>query len=486
MKKFSLIITFYILAISIESLAQNKINILGVTQDISQKIASPDFSSVTCEHILQKYLKSATAWTGDHYDLSELSLSAEKTMTESWNLRLSLQKKFKEFHAQGVPSEACLRSVRKVLNHQRDVEEYLAEFMLRRAGKFGTHKNSTYQGLFPELLINPQFANFSYPSGFKSGDILMSRGNSFVSAAIARSGEALGQFSHLSLVYIEEKTGKIYTIESHIAAGVLIRPIEDHILQGNARESIYRYHDQQLAHAAAKAMYEMAKKFKEPNNIPYDFERDMNEPSAFDCSEVVREGFKRASHGKILFPMYITRLPKDLMPFINSLGIKTDLSFSPEDMDVDPRVELVAEWRDLNKVEDVRIKNQIADSMFAWMKKQKYSFKFTLTHVFIKNVSWHLRHWPFYFLKERLPVTMPKGFIASGLVMDAVGAFLNEKLFPKMNYILKQRGTPATSQEISVLLEKIRQDDWNIYLEGAYKDPYSGNQQWPFHELFRP
>lgn len=468
------------------SFAQNRISLIQPLQDVLKKIESPEFNLATCSAILQKHVGAINGLTGAQYELQTLQKEAADTIQKSWNLRLALQKKFRELHTQGNPDQDCVDLVRKALNVQRDVEDYMGEVLLREKGQFGTYKSQTYRGGFPDFLINPKYADFTHPTSFKSGDILMSRGNSFVSAAIARSGGAQGQFSHLSLVYIDEKTQKAYTIESHIESGVLVRPLQDHIDQENARETIYRYPDAQMAHAAAKIMYDLALQYKEPDTLPYDFQRNMNDASALDCTEIIRTGFRRASNDKILFPQYITHLPKSLKPFINSIGVKTELSFSPEDIEVDPRLELVAEWRNFNKVEDIRFKNEIIGSLISWMKNEKYSFRFDLSLIVKRGLAWRLRHWPFYLLKDKVPITMTKQFMSAGLVMDDIGTDIAQRLRPKVDFILKNRKTPVTPHEVLSMIEQIRQDDWQVYLEGNYKGPDNTGLPWPFHEQFRP
>ena len=52
-----------------------------------------------------------------------------------------------------------------------------------------------------------------------SGDILISRGGAPTSALIARGNDYPGNFSHVALVHIDEKTNSISIIESHIERG---------------------------------------------------------------------------------------------------------------------------------------------------------------------------------------------------------------------------------------------------------------------------
>ncbi len=464
---------------------QIKIDVLQTVRETQLQINADNFTAEACAGVLKTHLEKIQSLRGEHLDIPRLKNNSEALLAESWQLRLSLQQKLKVFHQGQQPPLDCVQSARKFLNIQRDIEDYVGQLWQADPASRKADLKMALRQSFPHTLVNSRYNDFKFPEGLKSGDILMSRGRSFVSAAIARSSESEGQFSHLSLIYIDEKTGKIYTIESHIETGVLIRPLEFHFQYKNLREVIYRYPDEQMARLAAKSIYDLARKYKEPDTWPYDFERNMDDDSAMDCTEIVRTGFKIASNNKIRFPMYTTKLPKNLMPFVYSIGVKTDISFSPEDIEIDPRVEMIAEWRDFTQLQDMRSKNQILSSIFDWMQDQNYSLKFTLSNVVSRNGAWHLRHWPFYLLRDRIPITMPKEFIGAGMALEDAGEMIQERFEIKSKRLQRQRGYPLTSSEVYSLVEVVRQEDWQLYLEGSYKNSELGNLSWPFHEILR-
>jgi len=77
--------------------------------------------------------------------------------------------------------------------------------------------DTTYQALTPG--INEQSATpYATVLGvtIHSGDILISRGGVATSALIARGNDYAGNFSHVALIHVDQKTSLISVIESHI------------------------------------------------------------------------------------------------------------------------------------------------------------------------------------------------------------------------------------------------------------------------------
>ena len=112
-----------------------------------------------------------------------------------------------------------------------------------------------------------------------SGDILVSRGGAPTSALIARGSDYPGNFSHIALVHIDEKTKLIFIIESHIERGVTVSSLEGYLNDKKLRIMVLRLKSDlisdnlMLPHLAAEFSLSEAKQ----KHIPYDFEMDINE-----------------------------------------------------------------------------------------------------------------------------------------------------------------------------------------------------------------
>jgi hypothetical protein len=96
-----------------------------------------------------------------------------------------------------------------------------------------------------------------------SGDLLVSRGGAEVSALISRGNDYPGNFSHVALLYVDEKNNQPYLIESHIEKGVAIASVAGYEKDKKLRFMVMRpgadlpamIADPLLPHEAAKKMY---------------------------------------------------------------------------------------------------------------------------------------------------------------------------------------------------------------------------------------
>src|SRR3990172_6403484 len=73
-----------------------------------------------------------------------------------------------------------------------------------------------------------------------SGDILVSRGGAATSALIARGNDFPGNFSHVALVHVDERTKSVSVIEAHIESGVGVRSIEAYLQETKLRIMLLR------------------------------------------------------------------------------------------------------------------------------------------------------------------------------------------------------------------------------------------------------
>ena len=123
-----------------------------------------------------------------------------------------------------------------------------------------------------------------------SGDLLVSRGGAEVSALISRGNDYPGNFSHIALIYVDEKTKEPFLIEAHIEKGVAIASIAQYENDKKLRFMVMRPRanlpvmlaDSMLPQRAAKIMFDEAAK----RHIRYDFKMNFIDTTEMFCSEV--------------------------------------------------------------------------------------------------------------------------------------------------------------------------------------------------------
>ena len=201
--------------------------------------------------------------------------------------------------------------------------------------------------------------------GIHSGDILVSRGGAATSALIARGNDYPGNFSHAALVHVDEKTGAVSIIESHIEKGVAIADIDDYLKDTKLRVMVLRLRhdlpcmlaDPMLPHKAA----EFALRRARTEQIPYDFAMNPAEHSRLFCSEVVSEAYSRA--GITIWTALSHISSPGVKLWLSAFGVKNFTTEEPSDLEYDPQLRVVAEWRDFETLFKDRLDNAVVDIM---------------------------------------------------------------------------------------------------------------------------
>jgi hypothetical protein len=196
-----------------------------------------------------------------------------------------------------------------------------------------------------------------------SGDILVSRGGAPTSALIARGNDYPGNFSHIALVHIDEKTKVISIIESHIERGVTVSSLKEYMNDTKLRIMVLRLRsdlisdDLILPHLAAEYSLVEAKK----KHIPYDFEMDINDSEKQFCSEVASSAYEEL--GITLWSSLSTISSIGTRNWLAAFGVQYFETQEPSDLEYDPQLSVVAEWRDHKTLYKDHLDNAVTDVM---------------------------------------------------------------------------------------------------------------------------
>ncbi|MCP4150080.1 MAG: hypothetical protein GY757_20200 [bacterium] len=198
-----------------------------------------------------------------------------------------------------------------------------------------------------------------------SGDILVSRGGAPTSALIARGNDYPGNFSHIALVHVDEKTHNISIIEAHIEKGTAIATLPEYIKDKKLRVMVLRLNprhpallkDPQLPHKAATYALNDARS----RHIPYDFEMNYAKPDKLFCSEVASAAYSK--FGVILW-MGISHISSPgLASWLAAFGVSHFETQEPSDLEYDPQLTVIAEWRDRETLYKDHLDNAVIDAM---------------------------------------------------------------------------------------------------------------------------
>ncbi len=198
-----------------------------------------------------------------------------------------------------------------------------------------------------------------------SGDILVSRGGAPTSALIARGNDFPGNFSHVALAYVESRTRLVSIIEAHIERGVVISTPEEYIKDTKLRVMVLRLRsdlpqiksDPMLPHRVA----ELALKNAREKHIPYDFSMNFQNSDKWFCSEVA--SFAYRSFGVQLW-MGLSHLSSPgLRRWLADFGVEHFETQEPSDLEYDPQLRVVTEWRDPEQLRKDHFDNAVTEAM---------------------------------------------------------------------------------------------------------------------------
>jgi len=196
-----------------------------------------------------------------------------------------------------------------------------------------------------------------------SGDLLVSRGGAEVSALISRGNDYPGNFSHVALIYVADKTNQVSLIEAHIEKGVAVASVAQYENDKKLRFMVMRPRadlplmlaDPLLPQKAAKKMFDEAGK----RHIPYDFKMNFHDSSALFCSEVASYAYRK--YGIQLWKYPSTISSQGVVNWLHDFGVENFITQMPSDLEYDPQLSVVAEWRDPETLFKDHLDNAVMD-----------------------------------------------------------------------------------------------------------------------------
>ena len=208
----------------------------------------------------------------------------------------------------------------------------------------------------------------------QSGDIFISRGGAPTSALIARGNDYPGNFSHAALACLDRQDSlingfpeprEIYLVESHIERGVVVSDIDDYLKDTKLRILILRFRSDHPALKSNDTLPVVAAKYAMANalakHIPYDFAMDISDPSKLFCSEVVSFAYKQAGINLWASRSHISS--PGVRNWLADFGVKNFTTQEPSDLEYDPQLQVVAEWRDFETLYKDHLDNAMVDVM---------------------------------------------------------------------------------------------------------------------------
>lgn len=396
----------------------------------------------------------------------------------SWKIRQKLHTLLPEV------SESCAKQIQTNFRQFRFIEDYFLEIAQKTPHLKPSDIDFQKQPI-PMKEAQPFYILRTSERGaqlkFEPGDMLVTRGVSFLSGMIARLGKRHTQFSHIVWVHQDPETQKLKTIESYVGVGVDFYEMDFALKNENARILWLRAKDRSLARKADKIISEEAKK----RHIKYDYTLDFDNPQTMSCAEVSQVAFELASDGKFKIPYY----PNEIAgadSLIKRLKIAKGPTYEPGDMEIDPRFELMGEFQDLRITRDSRQKDAIMSAIFNWMDEHHYELHDSGKSRMAGGVIYTVRRtflWPL--VKKMLKLDefskeIPRNMLSTVTLINQLGEVLQKELHAKDLAYEKEHGRPMTIMDFYQTLEEFRKNDLELYQKKKTR------KQSQFHKWFRP
>jgi hypothetical protein len=379
-----------------------------------------------------------------------------------WKVQLALH--------DSLPSVSvdCKKEIRNTEKLLRSAEDYLIE---REGSKVDPHL--PYQTMYRR--------GISSSFQFKDGDILITRGNDFLSTLLSRTADHTAQFSQVIFVHVDPDTKEMKGISSYIGPGVKIINLEKAVLENshdNVRVLILRGKDQDLASRAADFTFKrFTSQLKKKGSVPFDYSMIATDHGQFTSPKLVQYGYETISNGDFSMPQHPSHLTEETW-LTKRMGYETGDLFNPGDLEADGRFDLIGEWRNPKLTEISRRRDVVLESTLEWIKKDGYTLQKT------RSVDPSDKGpWPFFVKAPEtttLPKRVPHKILYTASQLSSVTNILLSELSKEDHAFKKVNSVPMSAGELKNALEKFRTED----LE-RWKNPKTRAKS-KFHAFFRP
>lgn len=489
-------------------------DVLDKIRQLKKDISNPAiYNAQTCETYIQSEYQKVFELNVESFDDNSIILNSDKILNAVFALRLALREQYAKLTGQSGFRESCAFAHRKAFRAMRVLEDYLGEAALGFPyNNYYKNREKILKAELPEITIpafqsastntlwNPKYKPADLKYVPQDGDLILSRGNASTSAAIARITDEDSNFSHLSVVRKNPETNRFETMEAHIEIGSKVFDYEkDYINDKKVRAVVFRLKDPsrtdeqntQLASQAAQAIRSHVLNYQKKfgKNICYNFSMDMNIENCLFCSQLASYAFKLVDPSFNMPRFQSTLNPKNTS-FLNMMGVTARRTFAPADIELDPRFELVAEWRDYNRLHHAHHLDAILTSMYKWMDDLGYQLNPSFSQQLQGNFGYVLRRIPLVEtisgMDEKFPLNMPgktiKGVQALNAAVNALKAYIEDEEL-KSNGV--KRLSPRQMMQKLDAFRPVEYSDWQADASSPFVDAQI-NPQYRFHDYFRP
>ncbi|NOT80610.1 MAG: hypothetical protein HOP07_16605 [Bacteriovoracaceae bacterium] len=445
-----------------------------ILSELSDALVENKKNTQKCSEIFMSISNDLFMLSGEmsFNDYSDIPL-IDKEIEKSFKARLALKDSIKD---QPIATD-CYNNKKMVFRSLKNIEDYLIGLRMEKSIN-PSEEYTKLSGEFPYLLINPKFiTTYKSASDLKSGDILLSRESSHSQAFLSALAHGEHFYSQVSFIHQDPISKETNVSMAFPEIGSVTPSLNEVLDIKNIRTSVFRYNNGYTAHEASSLIFQkIVKQNLSKDYIPYDFAFDLKDESRLSSTEIISSGFKNN------IPMFKSNVTSGIKPILEILGASgVEQILTPDDIQFDPRFELVAEWTNPRKIEENRFMDLILSKMFDRIIKGSYQFDLTTPIEGEAKKLWLLRKTSIVrkYIEDLHPITMNSKQVELFMNVDKVG----EEIFKILEKRSLEFDRSMTLKEINLALDNIFEEDFQ-----AYKSYIQGQDvvKPTFHLLFHP
>ncbi len=451
----------------VSSAEQGGLDLLLESKSIVDAVSTRAINGETCERELSTLISDYQLLSPQNLDLSVLKADGQKILDQSFEARMALHSLLE------ILPMSCKLKLKELNLLMRASEDYVGvhfypdQQISSESIKFPEQPAPVYEAAAYHPFHVGAGIDPSEKFEFKNGDIMITKGVSFVSSTISEIAHPRSLFSHIVFVHVDKETKEVTTIESYVGKGVGIYNIDEALKNENARILVLRSKDRELASRAADYMYNKVMSLKKNKKfIPYDYNLDFSDNSKLSCEEVAYDSFKQVSEGKVVLPEVMSEVTMNDESFLRRVGIKKGAMMVPTDMETDSRFEIVLDWTDYRLMRDSWRKDAVLGEMFRWIDERDYKIHENLTSVAAKAI-WSTRYIPGLWGMMAKISGLPKDFtkdvpsitIATMASLKTIGGILLPEIKKADEEYFAQNGKWMSTEMLRDALEKFRESN---------------------------
>lgn len=462
---------------------QSANDLIGDLAKFKAEVSEKQIQNQNCHERLEEQLQVLREERLQQPAVADTPTKAEAVLLGTWQLRLALQKNLGQMLS-------CRTELRSLFYRLRAIQDLAGDRLYNE--KPISPVGLDFQKQPVPLLENAPYHGYLdrhgkvslLPLDIESGDLLLTRGVSFFSAMLSAITTIPNQVDHFVFINKDPK-GTLQSMESYAQDGGVSRFAMDFALKNeNARILVLRAKDHKMANLASeKMMATILQGEKTGKRIGYDYHMDLSQSDRMTCAAVSYWSFKNASEGRYAIPEEISTLDTRLEPITKAAEIASAQVLTAQDMEVDSRFDIIAEFTDYRLLRDGRYRDAVLQSILKWIKEDKYLLRADFNTKAIDYVIYPTRKYLIGKVIRRaadipdFPPDTPKGFLKLLKQIDSLGKTLYQRVLSEDQRFVEKTGWSLTTDQMLKILEDYRLEDMENYLSTGHSE---------FHNHFRP